>query len=126
MGRKILDQNRDVLDTAAELFRKQIQGLFCKRNEILALHHLPPAQAVHLHRVASIVLLIVVTFIASTVSFIFIFLFVLFLVWLSPKKDIGSFRAIRTLCFEALWAYSVHVHMVLYARGQEQRVLSGA
>ena len=79
MRRKILDQNRDVLDTAAELFRKRIQGLFCNLNEILALHHSPLAQALHLHRVAAIVLLLLlVTFIASTVSFIF--LFVLFLV----------------------------------------------
>ena len=124
MRRKILEQNRDVLDATAELFRKRIQGLFCNLNEILALHHSPLAQAVHLHRVASIVLLIVVTFVASTVSLIF--LFVLFLVWLSPKKDIGSCRAIRTCCVESLWAYSVHLHMVLYARGQQQRVLSRA
>ena len=80
MQRKILDQNRDVLDTAPELFRKRIQGLFRNFNEILALHHLPLAQAVH--RVASIVLLllIVVTFFASTVSFISIFVFIVLFV----------------------------------------------
>src|SRR5215469_10382985 len=72
MRRKILDQNRDVLDAAAELFRKRIQGLFCNLNKILALHHSPLAQALHLPRVASIVLLIAVTFIASTVSFSFL------------------------------------------------------
>lgn len=83
MRRKIPDQNRDVLDTAAELFRERIQGLFCNLNEILSLHHSPLAQAVHLHRVASIVLLFV-TFITRTVSFIFLFLFVLLLVWLLP------------------------------------------
>jgi hypothetical protein len=38
-----------------------------------------------------------------------------------PKKDIASRRAIRTVCVEALWAYSGHVHMVLCARWQEQR-----
>jgi hypothetical protein len=68
-------------DTAAELFRERIQGLFCNLNEILSLHHSPLAQAVHLHRVASIVLLFV-TFITRTVSFIF--LFVILLVWLFP------------------------------------------
>lgn len=43
----------------------------------------PLAQAVYLHRVASIVLLFV-TFITRTVSFLFLFLFVLLLVWLLP------------------------------------------
>jgi hypothetical protein len=32
-------------------------------------------------------------------------------------------RAIRRLRVEALWAYSAHVHMVLCARWQGQRVL---
>ena len=76
---------RGVLDTAGELFRERILGLFCNLNEILSLHHSPRAQAVHLHRVASIVLVFVfvfVPFITCTVSFIF--LFVLLLVWLFP------------------------------------------
>jgi hypothetical protein len=66
----------------------------------------------------------VVAFIVIIVVFLavaFIFLIVLFLVWLFPKKDIASRRAIRTVCVEALWAYSGHVHMVLCARWQEQR-----
>ena len=65
----------------------------------------------HLHRVASVVFLIVVTLIVRDVSFIF--LFVLFLVWLFPKKDISSCRAIRIVCVEALGTYSAHVHMLL-------------
>src|SRR6266852_9059297 len=73
------------------------------------------------HRVASVILFIVVTFIVRDVSFIF--LIVLFLVSLFPKKDIASRRAIRTVCVGALWAYSAHVHMGLWARWQEQRVL---
>jgi hypothetical protein len=40
------------------------------------------------HRIGSVVFLIVVTFIFRDASFIL--LFVLFLVWLFPKKDIGS------------------------------------
>jgi len=56
-------------------------------------------------------------------SIVLIVLIVLFLVWLFPKKDIASRRAIRTVCVEALGAYSGHVHMVLCARWQEQRVL---
>src|SRR6266852_2576845 len=59
------------------------------------------------HRVASVILFIVVTFIVRDVSFIF--LIVLFLVSLFPKKDIASRRAIRTVCVGALWAYSAHV-----------------
>jgi hypothetical protein len=53
----------------------------------------------------------------------FVFLFVFLLVGLFPKKDIGLRRAIRRLRVEALWAYSAHVHMVLCARWQGQRVL---
>jgi hypothetical protein len=34
----------------------------------------------------------------------FVFLFVLFLVWLLSKEDIGSCQATRTVCIEALWA----------------------
>jgi hypothetical protein len=77
----------------------------------------PLAQTAHLHRVASVILFIVVTLIVRDVSFIFLIVF--FLVWLVPKKDIASRRAIRTVCVEALWAYSAHVHMVLCARGHE-------
>jgi hypothetical protein len=39
----------------------------------------------------------------------FIFLIVLFLVWLFPKKDIGLRRAIRRVRGEALWEYSAHI-----------------
>ena len=48
----------------------------------------------------------------------FIFLIVLFLVWLFSKKDIASRRAVRTVCIEALWAYSAHVQMVRLTRLQ--------
>lgn len=81
-------------------------------------HGTSEPEAVHAHRIASAILLIVVTLIVRDASFIF--LFVLFLVWLFPH--IGSCRAIRILC-EALWAYSAHVHMVLCARWLEQRVV---
>jgi hypothetical protein len=57
--------------------------------------------------------------------FIFAFVLILFFVaiffvlfWLFPKKDIGSRRAIRRICVEALWAYSAHVPMVLCALGE--------
>src|SRR6266550_6200000 len=70
-------------------------------------------------RVAVVCVFILVIFFAVT----FVFLFVLFLVGLFPKKDIGLRRAIRRVRVEALWAYSAHVHMVLCARRQEQRVL---
>jgi hypothetical protein len=73
-------------------------------------------------RVASVILFI--TLIVRDISFIF--LIVLFLVWLFPKKAIASRQAIRTVCVEALWAYSAHVHMVLCVRWQEQRLVAGA
>jgi len=81
-------------------------------------------QTAHLHRVASVAFFFVVTLIVRAVSLIFIF--ILFLVWFFPKKDIGSRRAIRRVCVEALREYSAHVHMVLCACWQEQRVLLGA
>jgi hypothetical protein len=117
--RKIFNEDRDVLDADAELFRQRIQSLFCNLDEIFALHPSPLTQTAHLHGIASVVFLIVVTFIFRDVSFI-----VLFLVWLFPKKDIASRRAIRKVCVEALWAYSAHVHMVLCARWQEQQDVS--
>jgi hypothetical protein len=83
---------------------------------IFAFHPSPRTQTAHPHRVASVILFIVITLIVRDVSFIF--LIVLFLVWLFPKKDITSRRAIRTVCVEALWAYSAHVHMVLCAVGK--------
>jgi hypothetical protein len=118
--RKISDEDRDVLDPDLELFRQRIQSLFCNLDEIFALHPSPLTQTAHLHRVASVILFIVVTLIVRDVSFIF--LIVVFLVWLFPNKDIASRRAIRTVCVEALWAYSAHVHMVRSARWREQRV----
>jgi hypothetical protein len=75
-------------------------------DEIFALHPSPLTQTAHPHRVASAILFLIVTFIVGDVSFIF--LIVLF-VWLFPKKDIASRPAIRTVCLEALWAYSAHV-----------------
>jgi hypothetical protein len=90
-------------------------------DEIFALHPSPLTQTAHPHRVASAILFLIVTFIVGDVSFIF--LIVLILVWLFPKKDIASRPAIRTVCLEALRAYSAHVHMVLCARWQAQRVL---
>jgi hypothetical protein len=108
------------MDAAAELFRQRIQSLFCNFDEIFALHPSPLTQTAHPHRVTSVILFIVVTLIVRDVSFIF--LIVLFLVWLFPKKDIASRRAIRTVCVEALWAYSAHVHIILCARWREERV----
>ena len=70
-------------------------------------------------RVAVVCVFILVIFFAVA----FVFLFVFFLVGLFPKKDIGLRRAIRRLRVEALGAYSAHVHMVLCARWQEQRML---
>jgi hypothetical protein len=72
----------------------------CNLDEIFALHPSPLTQTAHLHGIASVVFLIVVTFIIRDVSFIF--LIVLFLVWLFAKKDIGSRRAIRRICVEPL------------------------
>src|SRR5579864_9751397 len=118
---KIFNKDRDVLDADSELFQQRIQSFFCDLDEIFALHPAPLTQTAHPHRVASVILFLVVTLIVRDVSFIF--LIVLFLVWLFPKKDIGSRRAIRRICVEAVWAYSAHVHMVLCARWQEQRVL---
>jgi hypothetical protein len=69
-------------------------------------------------RIAVVVVIIVVIFFALA----FVFLFVFFLVGFFPKKEIASRRAIRTVCVEALWACSAHVHMVLCARWQEQRL----
>ena len=68
---------------------------------------------------AVVCVLILVIFFAVA----FVFLFVFFLVGLLPKKGIGLRRAIRRLRVEALRGYSAHVHMVLCARWQEQRVL---
>jgi hypothetical protein len=115
--RKIFNEDRDVLDADSEFSRQRIQSLFCKLDEIFAVDRSPLTQTVHPHRVASVILFIVVTLIVRDVSFIF--LIVLFLVWLFPKKDIASRRAIRTVCVEALWAYPAHVHMVLCARCRE-------
>jgi hypothetical protein len=60
-----------------------------------------------MHRVASVILFIVVTLIVHDVSFLF--LVVLFLVWLFPKKDIGLRRSIRGVRVETLRAHSAHV-----------------
>jgi hypothetical protein len=114
--RKIFDEDRDVLDADLELFWPRIQSLFPNLDEIFALHPSPLTQTAHPHRVASVILFLVVTLIVRDVSFIF--LIVLFLVWLFPKKDIASRRAIRIVCVEALWAYSTHIHMVLCAVGK--------
>jgi hypothetical protein len=65
-------------------------------------------------RVAVVCVFILVIFFAVA----FVFLFVLFLGWLFPKKDIASRRASRTVCVEALWAYSAHLQMVLCAVGK--------
>jgi hypothetical protein len=39
----------------------------------------------------------------------FVFLIVVILIWFLAKEGIGSRRAIRRVCVEALWAYSAHV-----------------
>jgi hypothetical protein len=70
-------------------------------------------------RVAVVVLVLIILVIFFAVSFVF------FLVGLLSKEDIGRDRVIRTVCDEALWTYSAHVLMVLCARWQEQRALSG-
>jgi hypothetical protein len=41
--REILDEDRDILDAAAELIRQRIQSLFCNLDEIFALHPSPTA-----------------------------------------------------------------------------------
>jgi hypothetical protein len=82
---------------------------------------LPPYQT----RVPSLRVTVVIVVIIVIFFFAVVFLFVIFLVWLFPQKDIASRRAIRTVCVEALWAYSAHVHMVLCARWREQPVLVG-
>jgi hypothetical protein len=87
--RKIFNEDRDVLDADAELFRQRIQSLFCNLDEIFALHPSPLTHGERPHRVASVILFIVVTFIVRDVSFIF--LIVLFLVWLLSKENIGSY-----------------------------------
>lgn len=121
VGRKILDENRHVVDAAAEFFRQRIQRLFGNLDKLFAFHPSPLTRTVHLHRVASVILIIVVTFIVRDASLVI--LFVLFLVRFFPKKDIGSRRAIRIVWVEALSPRSAHVHMVLCARWQGQRVL---
>jgi hypothetical protein len=113
---KSSNEDRDVLDADSELFRRRIQGFFGNLDEIFAFHPSPRTQTAHPHRVASVILFIVITLIVRDVSFIF--LIVLFLVRLFPKKDITSRRAIRTVCVEVLWAYSAHVDMVLCAIGK--------
>ena len=95
---EIFNEDRDVLDADSELFRQRIQRLFCNLDEIFALHPSPLTQTAHPHRIASVILFIVVTHIVREVSFLF--LIVLFLVWLFPKKDIASRRAIRTVWVE--------------------------
>ena len=118
--RTIFNEDRDVLDADSELFRQRIQSLFCNLDEIFALHPSPLTKTAHLHRVASVILFIVVTLIVRDVSFIF--LIVLFLVGLLAKEDIASRRAIRRVRVEALRENSAHVHMVLCARWREQQV----
>jgi hypothetical protein len=84
VGREILDQNCDVLDATAELFRERIQSLFRNVDEVFAFHRSAPRQTADAYRIACFVLVIVVTRIIGNVSFFFLFffLFFLFLVWL--------------------------------------------
>ena len=62
--RKIFNEDRDVLDADSELFRQRVQSLFCNLHEIFALHPSPLTQTAHPHRVASVILFLVVTWLA--------------------------------------------------------------
>src|SRR5215469_8079690 len=59
--REILDQNCDVVDTAAELFRQRIQSLFRHVDEVLALHRSAGTQTARGCRMAPSILFIVAT-----------------------------------------------------------------
>src|SRR5215467_14945881 len=63
--RVILDQNCDVVDTAAELFRQRIQSLFRDVDEVLALHRSARTQTARGYRMASSIPVIVDTIIVD-------------------------------------------------------------
>ena len=48
-GRKILDKNRDVLDTVAEFLRQRIQRFLCNLDELFALHPSTAEERGHAH-----------------------------------------------------------------------------
>jgi hypothetical protein len=52
MGRKILDKDRNVLDTAAKFFRQRIQGFFSNVDEFFAFHPSPTTQIKRTYRVS--------------------------------------------------------------------------
>jgi hypothetical protein len=110
MGRKILDKDRNVLDTAAKFFRQRIQSFFSNADEIFACHPSPTGARARSLRVAVIILVIIAAFFAIAVIFPFVF----FVVRLVANDDIGSYRAIRMVWVEVFWMYSAHVQW--YAR----------
>src|SRR5215469_17912125 len=63
--RVILDQNCDVVDTAAELFRQRIQRPFRHVDEVLALHRSARTQTARGYRMASSIPVIVATIIVD-------------------------------------------------------------
>jgi hypothetical protein len=95
--RKIFNEDRDVLDADAELFRQRIQSLFCNLDEIFALHPSPLTHEERPHRVASVILFIVFIVVFRAVALVFLF----FLVWLLSEEEISSYRPIKRVCVGA-------------------------
>ena len=93
MGRKILDKNRNVLDTAAKFFWQRIQGFFSNVDEFFAFHASPTGAWARSLRVAVLILDIIAIFFAVAVAFIFLFVF--FVVWLVSNED--TYQRMRRL-----------------------------
>ena len=91
MGRKILDKNRTVLDTAAKLLRQRVQGFFSNVDEFFAFHRSPTDARARSFRVAVIILVIIAVFFAVA----FVFLFVFFGVW--PVSNADTYQRFRRL-----------------------------
>jgi hypothetical protein len=102
--RKILDQNRDVLDAAAasgsESSESSTTLMKCSR---FILH---PSKKAPSHRVAAIFVAFIIPFFA--VAFVFLFLFVFFLVRFLSKADIARGQGIMRVCVEIFWRYCAH------------------
>ena len=113
--REILDQNRDVLDTAAELFRQRIQSFFSNVDEVFALH---PSPLTQVRTRALGVTLVIVAIIVIFFAVAFVFLIVLFLVGFLSKEDIGSDRPISILRVGLFWTKLAHAQMVRLTRLQ--------
>jgi len=83
VGRKIFDQNRDIVDAAAEFFRQRIQDIVGDFNKIFSFHPSSPT-ARHPQRVGAFVVALVI----FVVVFLVLFLFVFFLIRFFPKANI--------------------------------------